>query len=777
MAASKRWSLGVLGLACLVGSPAHAADREAIEAAINRGVAHIKSIQGANGIWDASHAMGSTALAALTLLECGVDPNDPVIQKATEALRKDCVTLNKTYDIALAILFFDRLGDPDDVPLLESLAVRLLGGQNSAGAWSYDCPIIDPNDEHRLKGLRENKPPGNAGPRPPAPARETKDLPPEILRQIDQLGRMEMRSSPSAYGDNSNTQFATLALWVAKRHGLPVERALLGIGNRFRATQNADSGWSYMAALTPTASTGGSTPAMTCAGLLGLAAAYGMANEHQTLLRTNPKRGKVPGRGIPKAIDPIRDPTFIGGLQFLAAMIRGPWSTAAKLPPNGFLPQNIPQPPPMSQSTDFYGLWSLERVAVVCDLATIGGVDWYAWGVDILLPRQAQDGSWRGSYPGGGADTCFAVLFLRKSNLAKDLTKNLHGKVQDPQVKKLRAGGVGALELGPRASADETPAKPKKGPEIPRLTLDPAAPAEPRRPADTPASRSGEASATELGETLLRATPEEIENVVAQLRDGRGSAFTETLAHAIPRLSGPARQKARDALAERLARMTPSTIRHKLLDDDPEVRRAAALATAMIEEVSLVPDLIRLLDDPQAGVPPAAHAALKDLTHKDFGPPARASRDEREKAQRDWKAWWAANAPKTAAQEKPAAEEPASGADELRGVWQIVSIELNGAPIPANQLAQFPSKIVFAGDRVAIHSSNRIESRKLTIDASKNPKEMVLSSVRETIKAIFEFKDQELRICMGPAGGPAPTEFKTAPASKQVLWILEKKGR
>jgi len=50
------------------------------------------------------------------------------------------------------------------------------------------------------------------------------------------------------------------------------------------------------------------------------------------------------------------------------------------------------------------------------DLEKIGGKDWYSWGAELLLVSQKQDGSWSGEY--GYADTCFALLFLKRANFA-----------------------------------------------------------------------------------------------------------------------------------------------------------------------------------------------------------------------------------------------------------------------------------------------------------------------------------------------------------------------
>ena len=77
---------------------------------------------------------------------------------------------------------------------------------------------------------------------------------------------------------------------------------------------------------------------------------------------------------------------------------------------------------------DLYLLWSIERVGVIYDVAFIppqaGGADWYRWGADIILANQRPGGSWEDRFP-GVPDTCFALLFLKRANIAKDLTDKL----------------------------------------------------------------------------------------------------------------------------------------------------------------------------------------------------------------------------------------------------------------------------------------------------------------------------------------------------------------
>jgi len=75
---------------------------------------------------------------------------------------------------------------------------------------------------------------------------------------------------------------------------------------------------------------------------------------------------------------------------------------------------------------DLYFLWSLERMAVIYDLKKVGEFDWHEWGTDIILQAQTPDGSWKERFP-GLPDTCFALLFLKRANIVKDLTDKLRG--------------------------------------------------------------------------------------------------------------------------------------------------------------------------------------------------------------------------------------------------------------------------------------------------------------------------------------------------------------
>jgi hypothetical protein len=143
-----------------------------------------------------------------------------------------------------------------------------------------------------------------------------------------------------------------------------------------------------------------------------------------------------------------------------------------------------------------------------------------------------------------------------------------------------------------------------------------------------------------LCDELVKAKRDEQLSVLERLRDAKGIDHTDALALAIPRLGQGIQSKVRDALAQRLTRMTAATLRNKLQDDSAEVRRAAALACGRKKAQEHIPDLLQLLDDPEVVVIQAARKALQQLTGEDFGPSEETGRRGRIRAAAAWRHWW-----------------------------------------------------------------------------------------------------------------------------------------
>jgi hypothetical protein len=439
-----------------------------IDQVIEKGIAYLRKTQQPNGTWSSSHPIGHAALSGLTMLECGMPPNDPVVQRAAQFVRAGMLNNEFTYELSLSILFLDRLGDPRDRPLIQGMALRLLAGQNDCGGWTYTCMLLNPQEMYQLyvflhsnrqpnllnplfgtsdrnpitfagssprdvkgsgdafqhfgalmaKGIESAAKDAKDGKNPPAKQKATAPLRPEWLKANLQnipvvrnqgKGKGKVRLAHGS-GDNSNTQFALLALWASRRHDIPCEQAIMAAYQRFVSTQNVDGGWGY--SNNHSQNTSG---AMTAVGLLGLAMGHGTSPDVVKFDPKNPKDSVVRPA--------LEDPRIQNGLKTLSGHIGQP-IVEGQL--NQLLMQNL------------YLLWSIERVAMLYDLKTINGKEWYPWGAQILVQNQSDTGSWPSSlYPGSDAsvNTCFALLFLKRSNLVQDLTNNLrlYTGIRDPE--------------------------------------------------------------------------------------------------------------------------------------------------------------------------------------------------------------------------------------------------------------------------------------------------------------------------------------------------------
>ncbi len=407
--------------------PLPPAEQKRVNEAIGRGVAYLRRTQQGNGPFGDGVAVrrawpvGFAALPGLTLLECGTPPADLAVQKATRFVRQAGATLSRTYEISLALLFLDRLGEKADRPLIRSLALRLMAGQSAWGGWGYTCPILQGSQEQQLlQYLRR-----------PTPGKGSKKIPvPPVLPK-------NAKAVPRDPADNSNTQFALLALWAVRRYDLPLEHTISRVEQRFRSTQLANGGWGYSLQRFLKDRPYGS---MTCVGLLGLAIGRGATAE--------------PTPGAPAADKRIADEGITKGLGILVGYLGDP--TDPQIPPSA-----TPWGP--NGTVNLYFLWSVERVGILCDLKTIGGKDWYRWGVGHLLPAQKADGSWIGRGSGGAPviDTCFALLFLKRAALIPGLREALQRRliITDP--------GPNPNHGSPNPSPGERPPDQQGNPETP----------------------------------------------------------------------------------------------------------------------------------------------------------------------------------------------------------------------------------------------------------------------------------------------------------------------
>jgi uncharacterized protein DUF4159 len=346
--------------------------------AIGKAIAWLRKTQAADGRfigrYESSYSLGETAMALLAMRYGGVSLEDRSVARGMKLLlegKSEKVYVNSL--IAQVLATVPRNGQtPAMKRKLKSLSSWLSQAQNRNGMWTYH------------------------------------------------LVRQKMANTVLYKGDNSNTQFAALALWQLSEAGIePSVTTLRRCEKHFFETQRGDGGWGYI----PKTKVGDrtiiapSTPSMSAT---GLATMY----IFQDLLHAKggkPCRSRrMPAGGrnadIAKRVaDATRKVT--GDLGKQLNVYRSKVVEAAKKSGGGNyaiggLDMNA-----------LYYLYSIERVAAASGSKHFGSIDWYDRGARLLLSDQADDGSWGRTATvmraGQGprwpiAETAFGVLFLAK---------------------------------------------------------------------------------------------------------------------------------------------------------------------------------------------------------------------------------------------------------------------------------------------------------------------------------------------------------------------------
>ncbi len=347
-----RCAVSILLIAGTVRSACGEVTAEAVRNSIERGVGYLKHEQKPDGSWtEYSPKMGGVpALCTLALLNAGVDPDDECIKRALAYLRG--LPLQWTYVVSLQTMVFCRAGKIGDLELVRRNVKWLQQAQNSGardkGAWAYD-----------VRG-------GEA--------------------------------------DNSNSQFALLALYDAERAGVAVSPQVWRLAKaHWEDWQNADGSWGYKKGASGTGS-------MTCAGIACLVV---------TADRVGGADAQVDGdRIICCQPSESSDARVQRGLKWLG---------------DNFSVSHNPGSP--FQMWLLYYLYGLERVGRLTAHRFVGEHDWYREGADHLIRMK---GELADRWTGAGSmevephiATSFALLFLSKGRWPVLVSKVKHGAGND----------------------------------------------------------------------------------------------------------------------------------------------------------------------------------------------------------------------------------------------------------------------------------------------------------------------------------------------------------
>ena len=344
---------------------------EAVRGAVDGAIAFLRQKQRPTGEWDEypGYRPGTTALCALALLSAGLDKDDPNVAKALEFLRDfSPEKQNQTYPISLQTMVF-CLADPEtDRARIEAnvawLVERQLKTSNEYdGGWSY------------------------VG--------------------IDQA---------SERADNSNSQFALLALYEAEQIGVAIDETVWKRAeNYWSRMQNDDGSWGYRAStLNPEGFPSGyGTGSMTCAGIAALAMCSGVREA---------ARARVEGDDFVCCQD-VEDEIAVrisSGLNWMG---------------KHFSAKTNPGRAAGADTYFFYYLYGLERIGRLTANRFVGRSDWYREGADALLRRKgALSQFWNAQKDLAGnnaVSTAFALLFLSKGRWPVLVSKLKYGDGED----------------------------------------------------------------------------------------------------------------------------------------------------------------------------------------------------------------------------------------------------------------------------------------------------------------------------------------------------------
>ncbi len=320
--------------AVAAGQPTVRPPQAEIDGAVARGVKWLRKEQKRGGAFGASE--GETALVLLTLRHSGVEATDSACKRAATYVERNLPD-GTVYGAAIGALALIAQDPRLHRSKIERLLEELVEAQCTNGQWTYG---------YRSTAVKKR-------------------------------------------GDNSNSQFAILALASARAHGFTVPAEPFERSRRFlRGSQNDDGGFGYS-----DKERSRSYASMTAGATMCLAFAVAVA------------RDEPAGRASHAEVREVRrtlewlELDFDPGRNVGAAKAFG---SKKKKRSDAFWRH--------------YWLWSLERAASATGLETLDGRDWYGAGARLLLERQKKDGQWRDPERELVA-TCFALLFFRRSTL------------------------------------------------------------------------------------------------------------------------------------------------------------------------------------------------------------------------------------------------------------------------------------------------------------------------------------------------------------------------
>lgn len=326
---------------------------EDVNASIRSGVSFLKNRQRTDGSWNryANQPGGVTALCTLALINSGVKPDDPSVQRAMNYLRRIGPTQRMVYSTSLITMAFCAAEPKRDAPLIQENVRWLQRAQAINGGWDYG---------------------------------------------IGSSGRT----------DNSNSQYALLALHEAQRVGIEVDQQVWGRAKNYwiEAQDEKTGAFGYQQRRDEL------TGSMTCAGISSLIIAIENFRETEREVDGDRVDCCVP---VDDGMDRVERAIDWMGRKFAVEYNPGP--------PDSFSSYYL-----------LYYLYGMERAGRLSGRRFFGDRDWYREGAEFLVDLQnSLTGAWTGTSAGAESNpdiaTALSLLFLAKGKRPVVVAKYKYG--------------------------------------------------------------------------------------------------------------------------------------------------------------------------------------------------------------------------------------------------------------------------------------------------------------------------------------------------------------
>jgi hypothetical protein len=342
-------------------------DRVRVDGAIEKGIAYLRQAQDPK----------CTELLLLTLLHAGYRENDPDVQRLLKTMLDGKPVT--TYTASVQAMALEELDRVKYQRRILQCAQFLVDNQGKDGLWGYGTPTTA-WDAIKTKEVATS---GSAKPVTAGGERRKPKVVTRIAVKATRVGQ--------GPGDSSNSQYAALGIRACHESGIlfpaeVIERARKAWADTQRPDEDKKGGteargWGYYGD-----GSRGSYGSMTAGGLAAVCIYDHILGQAWT-----------------------KDPVVEKARTWMTLNFSATENPHAPRGWDGY------------ETTAFvyYYLYAMERAGLIYGTETFGTHTWYVEGATYILDTQKPDGSWvtPSRFQDGGpvADTCFAILFLRRS--------------------------------------------------------------------------------------------------------------------------------------------------------------------------------------------------------------------------------------------------------------------------------------------------------------------------------------------------------------------------